>query len=60
MDTQTKNQKCQSDEASPSRCGFDLLPQEIVIDIESRLPITSLLQFTFANRFITCLVILTL
>ncbi|KAG5569909.1 hypothetical protein H5410_059675 [Solanum commersonii] len=50
MDTQTKNQKCQSDEASPSRYGFDLLPQEIVLDIASRLPITSLLQFIIVHK----------
>ncbi|XP_049358888.1 F-box protein At3g07870-like [Solanum verrucosum] len=50
MDTQTKNQKCQSDEASPSTYGFDLLPQEIVLDIASRLPITSLLQFIIVRK----------
>ncbi|XP_070034348.1 F-box protein At3g07870-like [Nicotiana tomentosiformis] len=41
MDTQTNKQKCQSDEPPP-RYGFDSLPQETVIDIASRLPITSL------------------
>ncbi|XP_059277792.1 F-box protein At3g07870-like [Lycium ferocissimum] len=49
MDTQTKNQNCQSDEA-PHRYGFDRLPQEIVLDIASRLPIASLLQFTFVRK----------
>ncbi|XP_006352052.1 F-box protein At3g07870-like [Solanum tuberosum] len=50
MDTQTKNQKCQSDKASPSTYGFDLLPQEIVLDIASRLPIISLLQFIIVRK----------
>ncbi|XP_059289167.1 F-box protein At3g07870-like [Lycium ferocissimum] len=49
MDTQPKNQNCQSDEAPP-KYGFDCLPQEIVLDIASRLPITSLLQFTFVRK----------
>ncbi|KAG5569911.1 hypothetical protein H5410_059677 [Solanum commersonii] len=50
MDTQTKNQKCQCDEASPSKYGFDLLPQEIVIDIASRLPITSFYFLEFSDH----------
>ncbi|XP_059277609.1 F-box protein At3g07870-like [Lycium ferocissimum] len=49
MDTQTKKRNCQADEA-PSRYGFDRLPQEVVLDIASRLPITSLLQFTFDRK----------
>ncbi|XP_059289164.1 F-box protein At3g07870-like [Lycium ferocissimum] len=39
----------QSDEAPPTY-GFDCLPQEIVLDIASRLPITSLLQFMFVRK----------
>ncbi|XP_009613444.1 F-box protein At3g07870-like isoform X1 [Nicotiana tomentosiformis] len=49
MDGETKNQKCQSDQASP-RYGFNCLPQEIFIDIASRLPITSLVPFKFACK----------
>ncbi|KAF3644832.1 hypothetical protein FXO38_19975 [Capsicum annuum] len=49
MDTQTKNPNCQSDEAS-TRYGFDCPPQEIVVDIASRLPITSLRQFYFVQK----------
>ncbi|XP_016442905.1 F-box protein At3g07870-like [Nicotiana tabacum] len=49
MDKQTKKQKCQSEQAHP-RYGFICLPQEIVLDIVSRLPITSLVQFKFACK----------
>ncbi|OIT02203.1 PREDICTED: F-box protein At3g07870-like [Nicotiana attenuata] len=49
MDTETNKQKCQSDEA-PTRYGFDSLPQELVVDIASRLPITSLVQFKFVRK----------
>ncbi|PHU07878.1 hypothetical protein BC332_24367 [Capsicum chinense] len=49
MDTQTKNPNCQSDEAS-TRYGFDCPPQEIVVDIASSLPITSLRQFYFVQK----------
>nr|XP_009614118.1 F-box protein At3g07870-like [Nicotiana tomentosiformis] len=49
MDIETNNQKCQSDEP-PTRYGFDSLPQEIVVDIASRLPITSLVQFKFVCK----------
>ncbi|XP_019248569.1 PREDICTED: F-box protein At3g07870-like [Nicotiana attenuata] len=49
MDRLTKKHKCQSDEAPP-RYGFDSLPQETVIDIASRLPITSLVQFKFVRK----------
>ncbi|XP_060210914.1 F-box protein At3g07870-like [Lycium barbarum] len=49
MDTQAKKQNCQADEA-PSRYGFDRLSEEFVLDIVSRLPITSLLQFTFGRK----------
>ncbi|XP_060210927.1 F-box protein At3g07870-like [Lycium barbarum] len=40
----------QSDEAPPARCGFDWLSQEIVLNVASRLPITSLIQFTFVRK----------
>ncbi|OIT02204.1 PREDICTED: F-box protein At3g07870-like [Nicotiana attenuata] len=49
MDTETNKQKCQSDEP-PTRYGFDSLPKEIVLDIASRLPITSLVQFKFVRK----------
>ncbi|XP_059277788.1 F-box protein At3g07870-like [Lycium ferocissimum] len=49
MDTQSKKQNCQSDEA-PSSYGIDRLPQELVLDIASRLPVASLLQFTFVRK----------
>ncbi|XP_016472946.1 F-box protein At3g07870-like [Nicotiana tabacum] len=49
MDTETNKQKCQSDEP-PTRYGFDSLPHEIVLDIASRLPITSLVQFKFVRK----------
>ncbi|KAM3320849.1 hypothetical protein P3S67_008051 [Capsicum chacoense] len=49
MDTQTKNPNCQSDEAS-TRYGFDCPPQEIVVDIASSFPITSLRQFYFVQK----------
>ncbi|MCD7462800.1 hypothetical protein HAX54_049382 [Datura stramonium] len=49
MDKLTNDQNSQSDEA-PLRYGFDCLPEEVVVDIASRLPITSLLQFTFVRK----------
>ncbi|KAJ8527868.1 hypothetical protein K7X08_015319 [Anisodus acutangulus] len=50
MDRQIKKQKCQSDQLIPLRYGFNSLPQEIVLDISSRLPITSLVQFKFVCK----------
>ncbi|KAG5569910.1 hypothetical protein H5410_059676 [Solanum commersonii] len=50
MDTQIKNQNYESEEVASSKYGFDFLFQEFVLDIASRLPITSLLQFTFVRK----------
>ncbi|CAN4094233.1 unnamed protein product [Withania somnifera] len=49
MDRQIKKPKYQSDQ-TPSIYGFNSLPQEIVLDIASRLPITSLTKFKFACK----------
>ncbi|WMV59811.1 hypothetical protein MTR67_053196 [Solanum verrucosum] len=49
MDRQTKKQKFHYDQTHPIH-GFNSLPQEIVLDIASRLPITSLVQFTFSCK----------
>ncbi|XP_059318825.1 F-box protein At3g07870-like [Lycium ferocissimum] len=49
MDRQIKKHKFQSDQ-TPTIHGFYSLPQEIVLDISSRLPITSLVQFKFSCK----------
>lgn len=49
MDRQIKKHKFQSDQTSPIY-GFNSLPKEIVLDIASRLPITSLVQFKFSCK----------
>ncbi|MCD7462801.1 hypothetical protein HAX54_049383 [Datura stramonium] len=50
MDNQLKKHKIQSDQLSPHIYGFHSLPQEIVLDIASRLPITSLVQFKYSCK----------
>ncbi|CAN4094232.1 unnamed protein product [Withania somnifera] len=45
-----KRQRYQSDQSSLLRYGFNSLPQEIVLDIASRLPITSLIKFKFVCK----------
>ncbi|XP_060210918.1 F-box protein At3g07870-like [Lycium barbarum] len=49
MVTKIKKRNCQADEA-PSGYGFDRLPQDVILDIASRFPITSLLLFTFVRK----------
>ncbi|CAN4096287.1 unnamed protein product [Withania somnifera] len=49
MNRQIKKHKFQLDQTPPTY-GFNSLPQEIVLNIVSRLPITSLLQFKFVCK----------
>ncbi|WRX09697.1 F-box domain - like 10 [Theobroma cacao] len=45
-----KRRKTNHDDDQPQTTGMEILPHEIIVDILSRLPITSLVQFKFVCR----------
>lgn len=49
-ENQSKKKKCKLEDEDQPRNGMDSLPRDIVLDILSRLPITSVIQFRFVSR----------